>query len=81
VSAVIEIEALSIEGYDEAEARRAAASFEATLMTLLERYGLPEGVAAQDLAAVSLPDLGAEADTPEGLGRALARALYREVAQ
>lgn len=81
MSAAVEIDALSIEGYDAAEARRAAEAFEATLTELLERYGLPEGVTAQDLGTVRLPDLGAEGETPEGLGRALAHALYREVAQ
>ena len=78
---VVEVGALAFDGLDEAEARRAAEEFERTLAGLLERYGLPEGVTSRDLGEVRLDDLPADADTPEGLGRALARALYRRVAQ
>ncbi len=79
--AVVEIGALEFDGFDEAEARRAAAAFEEALTDLLDRHGLPEGVHLGDLGDVELEDLPADATTPEAQGRALARALYRRVAQ
>jgi len=81
MSVVIEIGALEFEGYGEAEARRAAEEFERTLADLLERHGLPERVESAELAAVRLDTLPAGGDTPEGLGRALARALWLRVAR
>ncbi|MGM0583442.1 MAG: hypothetical protein ACQEUZ_02160 [Pseudomonadota bacterium] len=81
MSVEIEIDELVFEGLDAAEARRAARALEETLAELLEQRGLPGGTRAAELGEVTLGELPAQARTPEGLGRALARALYDRVAQ
>ncbi|MEM6464894.1 MAG: hypothetical protein AAF679_00105 [Pseudomonadota bacterium] len=79
MTTVVEIEALSLDGFTEDEGRRAAAAFEARLTDLLDRHGLPEGRTAQDLTSVDLGSLPSSATTPEGLGRELASALFQRV--
>ncbi len=79
MSAVIEIESLDLEGMTEDQGRRAARTFEATLSDLLTRDGLPEGVTRADIDHVDLGDLPRSTQTPEGVGRELARALFAEL--
>ncbi len=85
MTAIVDIGALEFQGLGPAEAARAAEAFERELAALLSRLGLPEGVHAEDLARdvadVALDPLPADAQTPEGLGTALARALYRRIAR
>ncbi|SIT01923.1 hypothetical protein SAMN05421759_11066 [Roseivivax lentus] len=73
---VVHIDGLALNGFTLDEGRRAAEAFEARLSELLNRYGLPEGVAAEDIGAIDLGSLPAEGKTPEGIGQALAAALF-----
>ncbi|MGV8986157.1 MAG: hypothetical protein ACOH2H_07735 [Cypionkella sp.] len=76
----LHIGTLSLPHMPEAEAARAARSFEDTLTALLNRDGLPPGVSPRDLARIDLGTLNiAAGDSPEALGRTLARALYDRV--
>ena len=79
MNAVIEIDSLELEGLTEDEGRRAARAFEDALTDLLHRHGLPEGVTRGDIAGVDLGDLPRTTQTPEGMGRELARALFSEL--
>ena len=79
MSAVIEIDSLELEGLTEDEGRRAARAFEDTLTGLLEQHGLPEGVTRADISSVDLGELPRTTETPEGIGRELARALFSEL--
>lgn len=80
MTTALHIGTLSLPNMPQAEAARAARSFEAALGDLLNRGGLPPGVTARELAHL---DLGALAmptgASPEALGQALARALYDRV--
>ena len=76
MSAVIEIETLKLDGMTEDEGRRVARALEETLAELLNREGLPEGVTIEDVEAVDLGTLDVVSQTPEGIGRDLARALH-----
>lgn len=77
---IVDIDVLFFEGYDQAQARAATEAFRRTLTQILERYGLPSSASMVDLADVDLELLEVEEGTPESVGRALARAVYREVA-
>lgn len=81
MSAVIEIDTLKLEGMTEEEGRRAAKSFEDTLMELLTRDGLPDGKTREDVEDIDLGQLQVLSQTPEGIGRDLARALFSELWQ
>ncbi len=79
MTSVVEIETLALDGFSEEDARRAAERFETTLSDLLNRHGLPEGKTSQDVAGIDLGQLPIGANTPEGLGQELARALFNRV--
>lgn len=79
MSAVIEIDTLELEGFTAEEGRRAAQAFEDELNALLNRYGLPEGKTANDVANINLGDLPRTTNTPEGIGREMAKALFGEL--
>lgn len=79
MSGIIEIDTLKLEGMTEDEGRRAAKAFEATLTDLLAREGLPPGKTRKDVEDVHLGQLDVYSQTPEGIGRDLARALFAEL--
>ncbi len=81
MSAVIEIDTLRLEGMTEDEGRRTANAFEATLADLLTRDGLPPGKTREDVEDIDLGHLQVVSQTPEGIGRDLARALFAELWQ
>jgi hypothetical protein len=76
MSAVIEIDTLRLDGMTKDEGRRTARAFEETLADLLTREGLPEGVTREEIEAVDLGTLDVVSQTPEEIGRDLARALF-----
>lgn len=76
---VIEIETLSFDGMEAEESRRATAAFTDALSELVRVGGLPEQAEITEIGEIDLGDLPVSAQTPEGLGRALARALYAEL--
>ena len=79
MSGVIEIDTLKLEDMSEEEGRRAAKAFEGTLMALLTRDGLPPGRTREDVQEIDLGRLPVVSQTPEGIGRDLARALFAEL--
>ncbi|MEE4109127.1 MAG: hypothetical protein V2I24_07265 [Halieaceae bacterium] len=79
MSGVIEIDTLKLEDMTEEEGRRTARAFEDTLTELLSREGLPGGRTREDIARVDLGQLPVVSQTPEGIGRDLARALFAEL--
>lgn len=76
---VIEIETLSFEGMSAEDSRRATAAFTDALSALIRARGVPEGAEIAEIGEIDLGDLPVSAQTPEGLGRALATALYAEL--
>lgn len=81
MSSVIEIDTLKLDGMTEDEGRRTAKAFEDTLMELLARDGLPPGKTREDVEDIDLGQLQVVSQTPEGIGRDLARALFAELWQ
>ncbi len=81
MSSVIEIDTLKLDGMTEDEGRRTAKAFEDTLMELLTRDGLPPGKTREDVEDIDLGQLQVVSQTPEGIGRDLARALFAELWQ
>jgi hypothetical protein len=80
MTTTLQIGTLSLPHMPEAEAARAARSFEDALTALLNRDGLPPGVQPGDLSQIDLGRLTiGPGASPEALGRALARALYDRV--
>lgn len=79
MSVVVQIDTLALPGLSGAAARRAAEVFASELEALLATRGLPEGVRPEALERVDLGTLPVAATSPEGIGRALARALYDRV--
>ena len=79
MNGVIEIDTLKLEGMSEDEGRRTAKALEDTLTALLTRDGLPPGMTRADVEAIDLGQLQVVSQTPEGIGRDLARALFAEL--
>lgn len=79
MSSVIEIDSLKLDGMTEDEGRRTARAFEAALTELLTRDGLPPGKTREDVEDIDLGRLGVVSQTPEDIGRDLARALFAEL--
>jgi len=75
----IRIGRLDFIGLDAGEAQRAARHFEMALQSLLERDGLPAGIAAADLESMDLGRLSLRAGTPEVMGRQLAQRLLERL--
>ncbi len=79
MSLVIEIDTLRLEGMNEEEGQRTAKALEDTLMDLLTLNGLPSGKTREDVEEIDLGELSVVSQTPEGIGRDLARALFAEL--
>lgn len=79
MSTLIEIDSLVLDGFGDAEARRAARAFERELQDLLDRHGLPPGRTAADIDRIDLGRLATHMTSPEAQGAELARALFAEL--
>ena len=80
MTTTLQIGTLSLPHMPQAEADRAARSFETALAALLNRAGLPPGTLARDVSRIDLGTLTVPAGgSPEALGSALARALFDRV--